>query len=39
MRTGTYETVDGEKVKVQETATGYRLTYPDGSTTVIGSAR
>lgn len=40
MRPGTYETVDGAKVKVTETASGgYRLTYPDGTTTVIGGSR
>lgn len=39
MRTGTYETADGERVHVQRTDTGYRLTYGDGTTTMIGSAR
>lgn len=39
MRSGTYETEDGEKVRVQETASGYRLTREDGTTTMIGGAR
>lgn len=38
MRPGTYETQDGVKVVVRETATGYTVHYPDGTVTVIGGA-
>lgn len=38
MRSGIYETRDGVKVAVRETATGYTITYPDGTVTVIGGA-
>lgn len=39
MRTGNYTTKTGERVHVQETATGYRITHRDGTTTMIGGAR
>jgi hypothetical protein len=36
MRNGTYETTTGERVTVQRTGSGYRLTHADGSTSFIG---
>lgn len=39
MRTGTYTTKTGERVHVQRTGSGYRITHRDGSTTMIGGAR
>jgi len=35
MSAGTYTTPEGVTVKVQPTATGYRLTWPDGTVTFI----
>lgn len=39
MRTGIYETREGERVHVERTATGYKIRRADGSVTMIGGAK
>lgn len=38
MRPGTYRDRNGVLVTVRRTSTGYSVTYPDGTVTLIGGA-